>query len=289
MVPIAPSATTTRRVRASRSEPRPWVGCGVDVAAMIGKPIRPSDGSSSAHYGGPMTGAHRDTVEVAPGVVLAYSVTGDSAGTAAPVVLLHGLSQQRSFWDPVVRRLRAAPVAVLDQRGHGESDTPIDADFSVGACADDVLTLLDRLGWERAIVVGHSWGAAVALAVAARAPERVGAAVLVDGGLWGPSGPRRSGRGPTPAHAPGTRHPRGRPVGAASVRATSEPPGRTRCRLRWRRPSSPTSPGTCGRGSAWIATSPSSTACSTTTPQRTWPRRRSTTSPSGRSCASPRE
>lgn len=135
-----------------------------------------------------MTGAHRDTVEVAPGVVLAYSVTGDSAGTAAPVVLLHGLSQQRSFWNPVVRRLRAAPVAVLDQRGHGESDTPIDADFSVGACADDVLMLIDSLGWERAIVVGHSWGAAVALAVAARAPERVGAAVLVDGGLWGPSG-----------------------------------------------------------------------------------------------------
>ena len=159
---------------------------------MISKPIRPPDDSTSAHYGGAVTGARRDTVEVAPGVVLAYDVlapTGrDARPGSVPIVLLHGLSQQRAFWAPVLRRLRSGPIAALDQRGHGDSDTPLGASFSVASCAADVVTLLDALGWQRAVVAGHSWGAAVALAVAASAPHRVAASVLLDGGLWGPSG-----------------------------------------------------------------------------------------------------
>ena len=60
------------------------------------------------------------------------------------------------------------------------------------SCAGDVLAVLDHLGWSRAVVVGHSWGASVALEAAASAPDRVAAAVLVDGGLWSLSalGPR---------------------------------------------------------------------------------------------------
>ena len=107
--------------------------------------------------------------------------------TGVPVLLLHGLSQQRHFWSPVVRRMRARPVAALDQRAHGDTDTPLGVDVSIGACADDVVALMDRLGWDAAVVVGHSWGAAVALAVAARHPERVRMAVLIDGGLLSPA------------------------------------------------------------------------------------------------------
>ncbi|MDO8309158.1 MAG: alpha/beta hydrolase [Actinomycetota bacterium] len=127
----------------------------------------------------------------APGIELAYTVH-DSGADGLPVVLLHGLSQQRAFWGPVVRRMRARPVATLDQRGHGESDTPLGSDFSVAACAADVLALLDAVGWSQAVVVGHSWGGSVALAAAAAAPDRVRAAGLVDGGLWSPAalGPR---------------------------------------------------------------------------------------------------
>lgn len=114
----------------------------------------------------------------------------DSSGPddphAQPLVLLHGLSQQRFYWDPVVRRLSARPVAALDQRGHGDSDADANADYSMSACATDVETVLDSLGWSTAVVVGHSWGAAVALAFAAEHPDRTAAAVLLDGGLWGP-------------------------------------------------------------------------------------------------------
>lgn len=132
-----------------------------------------------------------ERIATAPGVEVV--VTTDSGGSSAvPVLLLHGLSQQRDFWGPVVRRLRSRPVAAMDQRGHGETDTALDRDYSVSACAADVVAVLDHLGWAQAVVVGHSWGASVALEAAASASDRVAAAVLVDGGLWSPSalGPR---------------------------------------------------------------------------------------------------
>jgi pimeloyl-ACP methyl ester carboxylesterase len=159
---------------------------------MIGKPTyRPAD-HPTAHYGDGMPSpTTTERVATAPGVeVVVTSHGGAIAGL--PVLLLHGLSQQRAFWEPVVRRLRSRPVAAMDQRGHGETDTALDRDFSVPACAADVVAVLDSLGWDRAVVVGHSWGASVALETAASAHDRVAAAVLVDGGLLSPSalGPR---------------------------------------------------------------------------------------------------
>jgi pimeloyl-ACP methyl ester carboxylesterase len=132
-----------------------------------------------------------ERIATAPGVEVVVTTHHDGAA-ALPVLLLHGLSQQRQFWGPVISRLRSRPVAAMDQRGHGETDTPLDRDYSVSSCAADVVAVLDHLGWARAVVVGHSWGAAVALETAASASTRVAAAVLVDGGLWSPSalGPR---------------------------------------------------------------------------------------------------
>jgi pimeloyl-ACP methyl ester carboxylesterase len=107
-------------------------------------------------------------------------------GAAIPVVLLHGLSQQRHYWMPVVRRMRSGPILAVDQRGHGDSDADETADFSLTACAGDVAVAMDQLDWTRAVIVGHSWGAAVALRFAAAFPDRTHACVLIDGGLWGP-------------------------------------------------------------------------------------------------------
>lgn len=138
------------------------------------------------------------TVTTSDGFRLAAHVhdTAPSGNAPAPVVpgvlLLHGLSQQRHFWDPVSRRLRSGPVVALDQRAHGDSDVPLGADVSIDACAGDALAALDAAGVPTAVVVGHSWGASVALRAAASAPTRIAACLLLDGGAWGPrdAGPR---------------------------------------------------------------------------------------------------
>jgi len=110
-----------------------------------------------------------------------------------PIVLLHGLSQQRHYWRPVLDRMRGGRVIVLDQRGHGDAtvddngqDIGIDLDFSMDRLAADVIEVLDALGIPQAIVVGHSWGASVALHTATAHPSRIRACALIDGGLFGP-------------------------------------------------------------------------------------------------------
>lgn len=109
-------------------------------------------------------------------------------GTGPPVVLLHGLSSQRHFWDLVVPGLVGTPLVAIDQRGHGDSESPHEdaPDFSQEAAADDVATALDALGLSRAVVAGHSWGGSVALTFAARHPERTLAVVAIDGGFTVP-------------------------------------------------------------------------------------------------------
>jgi pimeloyl-ACP methyl ester carboxylesterase len=114
----------------------------------------------------------------------------------APVILLHGLSQQRRFWDPVVSRMRHAPVVTLDQRGHGASNAGPGADYSIDRCARDVIELAETLSYPAIHVVGHSWGGAVALRVAAAAPDLVESCCLIDGGLSTPSAPIGPGSDP---------------------------------------------------------------------------------------------
>ncbi len=107
------------------------------------------------------------------------------AGTGVPILLLHGLASQRRFWNLVATDLAGRPVCALDQRGHGDSDQPDDG-YDLATVASDAAIALDALGWSRAVVVGHSWGAAVALTLAAEHPERVLAVVAVDGGVGAP-------------------------------------------------------------------------------------------------------
>jgi pimeloyl-ACP methyl ester carboxylesterase len=108
-------------------------------------------------------------------------------GQGPPVVLLHGLASQRRFWNLVVPHLAGLPVLAVDQRGHGDSDRPTDG-YALEAVAGDLTAALDALGWSRAVLVGHSWGAAVAATFAAAHPERSLALVAIDGGFTGPSG-----------------------------------------------------------------------------------------------------
>jgi pimeloyl-ACP methyl ester carboxylesterase len=105
------------------------------------------------------------------------------AGPEAPVALaMHGITGSLMCWPPVARRLRDVTLIAPDLRGRGESNR-LPGPFGIGAHVRDLIALLDRLELREVIAVGHSMGAYVAALLAARAPQRVRALVLLDGGL----------------------------------------------------------------------------------------------------------
>jgi pimeloyl-ACP methyl ester carboxylesterase len=110
----------------------------------------------------------------------------DWDGGGAPVVLLHGLASNARIWDGVAQRLTGAAlrVAALDLRGHGESEQPA-AGYDFATVCRDLAAALRALHLERPVLVGHSWGANVALQYAAERPGAVAGLVLVDGGFLG--------------------------------------------------------------------------------------------------------
>lgn len=99
-----------------------------------------------------------------------------------PIMLLHGLASSLHIWNLVAPLLaeRGYAVTALDQRGHGESDKP-ESGYDFETIVADDAAAVEGLGILAPVVVGHSWGATVALQYAVTYPEKVAALVLVDG------------------------------------------------------------------------------------------------------------
>jgi len=99
-----------------------------------------------------------------------------------PIVLLHGLASSVHIWNLVAPLLSTYgyPVIALDQRGHGESEKPASGYDFDSILADD-RAAINALEIEHPVVVGHSWGAMVALQFATQRVDQVKALVLVDG------------------------------------------------------------------------------------------------------------
>ena len=115
---------------------------------------------------------------------VAYAEAGERG---RPLVLLvHGITSSSATWDPVISLLAEhAHVIAPDLPGHGRSDKPR-GDYSLGALASVLRDLLDRLGHDRATVVGHSLGGGVALQLGYQFPDRCERLVLVASGGLGP-------------------------------------------------------------------------------------------------------
>jgi pimeloyl-ACP methyl ester carboxylesterase len=100
-------------------------------------------------------------------------------GSGPPLLLLHGWGASKELMAPLAQRLHGYRIVVPDLPGFGATLPPPDA-WGVDEYAAWVIALLDRLGIERAHVVGHSNGGRVAIAVATAHPGRVGRLVLTD-------------------------------------------------------------------------------------------------------------
>lgn len=99
----------------------------------------------------------------------------------ACVLLSAGLGGSGAFWRPQIAALAEHfHVVVYDQRGTGGSREPLPEGYSIDAMADDVIEVLDARGIERCHFVGHALGGIVGLALARRAPARVGRLVPVN-------------------------------------------------------------------------------------------------------------
>jgi pimeloyl-ACP methyl ester carboxylesterase len=108
----------------------------------------------------------------------------DTPSTSAPGLLLqHGLAASQRIWDLMLPRLtRRFRVVTYDARGHGLSAKP-SSGYGFDSIVADARAVIRTVALRRPIVVGHSWGAMVALELAARHPRLIEGAVLVDGGI----------------------------------------------------------------------------------------------------------
>jgi pimeloyl-ACP methyl ester carboxylesterase len=109
------------------------------------------------------------------------------AAVKRPAVLLHGLASNARIWELTAPLLAQAGLRLFapDLRGHGLTDKP-DGDYGFDVYARDLAAFFNALDLERPLLVGHSWGAMLALDYAARfpvGPRSPAGIVLVDGGL----------------------------------------------------------------------------------------------------------
>lgn len=103
-------------------------------------------------------------------------------GTGRPILCVHGITANCRCWDKLADVL--APhhhIMAMDLRGRGRSDKP-DTGYSLKHHMLDINYILDNLGYDRVVVMGHSLGAFIGLALAAEYPQRVERLILVDGG-----------------------------------------------------------------------------------------------------------
>ena len=185
----AADAGTLRRVIAQAGEDVPVSS----TIALIAPPGVSDDDLDAAaaqaraviDAGVPDDAAGGPAVEVATvdGRRISYAGTGQGGEV---VLLIHGYGGDRNSWlflqEPLAARHR---VYALDLPGHGTSSKDV-GDGSVGTLAGAVIGVLDTIGAQRAHLVGHSLGGAVAAAVAARNPGRISSLTLIAPSGFGP-------------------------------------------------------------------------------------------------------
>ena len=117
------------------------------------------------------------TVPASDGVEIAYTVEGSGEPT---LVFIHGWECDSTYWAAQIPVFSADHrVIAIDLPGHGKSGDNRQ-EWTFTAYADDVKTVVDHVGADPVVLIGHSMGAPVALGAAALMPGKVRAVVAVD-------------------------------------------------------------------------------------------------------------
>ena len=103
-------------------------------------------------------------------------------GEEKAILCIHGITANCRCWDVIADALSPSyGVLAMDLRGRGLSGAP-SSGYSMEHHSRDILAVLDDLGLEQVVLMGHSLGAFISLMFGAKYPERVDRIILVDGG-----------------------------------------------------------------------------------------------------------
>jgi haloacetate dehalogenase len=120
-------------------------------------------------------------LDVGNNIHIAYEM----AGSGPPLLLLHGYPQHRIMWRHIAPEMaKTHTVVVADLRGYGESSTPPDDEghtaYAKRAMAQDMVSLMQKLGFAQFAVAGHDRGARVTHRLLRDHSQRVARAALLD-------------------------------------------------------------------------------------------------------------
>lgn len=122
---------------------------------------------------------------------LAIAVAEAGAGSRRHLLLLHGFGGAKEDFSEWLDRLAGAGwhAVIYDQRGHGDSGHPKGEEhYSLQLLTDDVRAVVDRLGWNRFVLFGHSMGGMVAQRYAVAEPSRLRGLILMGTSHGAPDG-----------------------------------------------------------------------------------------------------
>lgn len=111
---------------------------------------------------------------------LSWEAHGAKEGPA--LILSAGLGGHGAYWKPHIEALgQRARIFLYDHRGTGHSEPETREGLRADGLGEDIERLMDEIGLDRAVVIGHAAGAIAAFALALRSPERLAGIVSVNG------------------------------------------------------------------------------------------------------------
>ena len=119
-------------------------------------------------------------IQVNDAVKIAYVEWGDPDGE--PVILIHGYSDTSRAYSTIAPYLTSKRYLAVDLRGHGDSSEP-ECCYYISDFAEDISDFIVAMGYEKAIVVGHSLGSMTAGVLASMHPNQVSKLVLISSAL----------------------------------------------------------------------------------------------------------
>lgn len=111
---------------------------------------------------------------------ISFKVAASGPSDAPAVLCLHGFPEGWMSWRPVMRALGHLRVYAPDMRGYGDTDRPRSG-YDVITLTDDIRSLVEVLGLERPVLVGHDWGAELGWIFAHRHSELISRLLVVNG------------------------------------------------------------------------------------------------------------